>query len=66
MWAPLLLWILQLTIDWDMEEPQEAFLANTKGEVKYWLHDNEALAKVKEYVADAVSTGKSKQRIPTA
>ena len=47
---------------WDMEKPQEAFLAK-KGEVKYWLHDNEAFTKLKEYEADSTNSGKSKQGV---
>ena len=45
-----------------MEKPQEAFLAK-KGEVKYWLHDNEAFTKLKEYEADSTNSGKSKQGV---
>ena len=47
---------------WDMEKPQEAFLAK-KGEVKYWLHDNDAFTKLKEYEADSTNSGKSKQGV---
>ena len=44
---------------WDVEKTQEAFLAK-KGEVKYWLHDNEAFTKLKKYDADSTNSGKSK------
>ena len=46
----------------NMEKAQEFFLAK-KGEVKYWLHDNEALTKLKECEADSTNTGKSKQGV---
>ena len=47
---------------WDMEKPQEAFLAK-KGEVKHWLHDHEAFTKMKEYEGDSTNTGKSKSGV---
>ena len=46
---------------WDMEKPQEAFLAK-RGEVKYFLHDSECFSKLKEFEADTENTGKSKLR----
>ena len=47
---------------WDMEKPQEAFLAK-RGEVKYFLHDQECFSKLKEFECDTENTGKSKQGV---
>ena len=47
---------------WDMEKPQEAFLAK-RGEVKYWLNDKECFSKLKEFECDTENTGKSKQGV---
>ena len=43
---------------WDVDRPQEAFLAK-KGELKYYLHDMEGFARVKEFEGDSENTGKT-------